>query len=313
MDLTQLRYFQTVAKTGNITKAARELYITQPNLSKSIARLEQELQVPLFDHRKGRVELNDYGRMFLSSVDLAFSQLEQGVDNIRRLYDVDQNILSLASNIQAYLPDVLPTFIRRHPDIGIRQIDCTTQEMVDYLLNRRITLGISYEEIKDDRLVFEKLDQAKYILAVNRDNPLAVKDEISLEELKDQGFICDLTRMGMEHLRKLCQEYGFNPQIKFEVQSSDLLFRLLEGDYGVAIIPVGMACQVLVRHPEHHLKLLRLKEELMPVIIGIAYPKGFHFTKAVFLFVDYLKDSLRQEEALIRDMGYKTETGEEGA
>ena len=51
----------------------------------------------------------------------------------------------------------------------------------------------------------------------------------------------------------------------------------------------------------------------MPVIIGIAYPKGFHFTKAVSLFVDYLKDSLRQEEALIRDMGYKTETGEEGA
>ena len=55
MDLTQLKYFQAVARTGNITRAAAELFVTQPNLSKSITRLEEELQVPLFEHRKGKI------------------------------------------------------------------------------------------------------------------------------------------------------------------------------------------------------------------------------------------------------------------
>lgn len=54
MDFTVLKYFQAVARSGNMTKTARELYITQPNLSKRIAQLEEEIGVPLFDHRKGK-------------------------------------------------------------------------------------------------------------------------------------------------------------------------------------------------------------------------------------------------------------------
>ena len=126
MDLTQLKYFQAAARTGNITRAAAELYVSQPNLSKSITRLEEELGVPLFDHRKGKIELNDYGRMFLSSVDIAFSELSSGVQNIQRMYAASQFMLSLGCNIRGYLADNLPAFSSAHPEIGIRQLDCTT-------------------------------------------------------------------------------------------------------------------------------------------------------------------------------------------
>ena len=57
MDFNQLKNFMAVARTGNISRAAQELYVTQPSLSKSIAKLEEELKVPLFRHRKGRIEL----------------------------------------------------------------------------------------------------------------------------------------------------------------------------------------------------------------------------------------------------------------
>ena len=82
MDFTVLKYFQAVARNGNMTKTARELYITQPNLSKRIAQLEEEIGVPLFEHRKGKIVLNDYGRMFLSSVDIAFAELKAGMENV---------------------------------------------------------------------------------------------------------------------------------------------------------------------------------------------------------------------------------------
>ncbi len=305
MDLIQLRYFQEVAKTGNITRASRELHVTQPNLSKSIARLEDELQVPLFSHRKGRIELNDYGRMFLSSVELAFAQLDTGVQSIRRMYDVDQNILSLASNIQAFLPDVIPYFIQKHPEIGIRQMDCNTDQMVDRILDRSVTLGISFEEISHDQIVFEKLGEKEYVLAVNTDNPLSKEEMVSFTELAGEEFICDLTRLGLEHLRKLCEENGFTPKISYEVQSSELLYQLLEAKRGVAIIPIGMACEVVSKHREHGLKLVKIKEKLPPVIIGIAYHKHYGMTKAAELFVDQIREFLLKEEELIEKMGYK--------
>ena len=94
MELTQLRYFAAVARTGNISRAAQELYVTQPNLSKSIARLEEELGVPLFDHRKGKIVLNDYGRCFLASVNLSLGELENGVRSIQRMYASNQNVLN---------------------------------------------------------------------------------------------------------------------------------------------------------------------------------------------------------------------------
>ena len=65
MELMQLRYFAAVARLGNISRAAQELYVTQPNLSKSIARLEEELGVPLFDHRKGKLPSTTMGAAFL--------------------------------------------------------------------------------------------------------------------------------------------------------------------------------------------------------------------------------------------------------
>lgn len=305
MDLMQLRYFQEVAKTGNITRASRELHVTQPNLSKSIARLEEELQVPLFSHRKGRIELNDYGRMFLSSVELAFAQLDAGTQSIRRMYDVDQNILSLASNIQAFLPDVIPHFIQKYPGIGLRQLDCSSDQMVERILDRSVTLGISFEEISHEQIVFEKLGEKEYVLAVNKENSLSKHNELSIRELEGEEFICDLTRLGLEHLRKLCDENGFTPKINYEVQSSELLYQLLEANRGVAIIPIGMGCEVLSKHPAHCLKLLKIKEKLPPVIIGVAYHKNYGMTKAAELFVKQIQEFLEKEETLIEAMGYQ--------
>ena len=86
MDFLQLNYFRAVARHGNMSQAARELYITQPGLSRCISRLEDELGVPLFERRKGKIVLNTYGQLFLANVNLAFDQLEQGTEAVRRLY-----------------------------------------------------------------------------------------------------------------------------------------------------------------------------------------------------------------------------------
>ena len=69
MELNQLHYFVAVARCENITRAAKELFITQPALSRVILRLEQELGTPLFDRHGGRVTLNEHGKAFLRYVE----------------------------------------------------------------------------------------------------------------------------------------------------------------------------------------------------------------------------------------------------
>lgn len=304
MELNQLKYFTAVARLGNISRAAQELYVTQPSLSRSIARLEEELQVPLFRHRKGRIELNEYGSVFLSSVNIAFSQLDAGVHTIRRMYETDQHVLSLGSNISAYLPGILPDFFARHPEIAIRQRDVTTRQMIDALLDRSMTLGISSEPVEHELIRFRQLGHKPYMLAVHRDNPIAASGHVPVERLAQETFIVDSSRFWLKPLQELCREHGFLPKVAFEVESMELIYTLLENNQGVAIVPLGMGCGMMKRHPEHSLRLLRIDGSLPDIIIGIASHRDIPFSRAAELFEAYLVETLAREEDMIRSLGY---------
>lgn len=116
MELNQLHYFVAVAQCENITKAAKELFITQPALSRVILRLEQELGTPLFDRHSGRVTLNTHGRAFLRYVEPALESINAGVhaviDELGGREIVIHNYLtadlfkSIVERCQAELPDI---------------------------------------------------------------------------------------------------------------------------------------------------------------------------------------------------------------
>lgn len=306
MDLTQLKYFQAVARTGNITRAAAELYVTQPNLSKSITRLEEELQVPLFERRKGKIELNDYGRVFLSSVDIAFSELNSGVQNIQRMYAASQYVLALGCNIRSYLADNLPRFSVAHPEIGIRQLDCTTPQLVERLLDRSINLALSNEPLTDDRIDFRLLGSKNYVIALHQDHPLSGQGSISLSQLKDETFICDSSRFHMDNLRRVCLAHGFVPHVGYEIQSTELVFGLVAANRGVAVIPIVMGCQMLSAHPEASVRLVGIQDEMPHVIIGIGTVKNQPISQAGEQFIQFLIENLKHEEDIVRAAGYES-------
>ena len=282
MDLTQLKYFQAAARTGNITRAAAELYVSQPNLSKSITRLEEELGVPLFDHRKGKIELNDYGRMFLSSVDIAFSELSSGVQNIQRMYAASQFVLSLGCNIRGYLADNLPAFSSAHPEIGIRQLDCTTPQLIDHLLDRSINLALSNEKLVDERIDFRLLGSKHYVIALHADHPLANRNSVSFAQLGLQLLLRYLTLPSGQSASGL-SEHGLL-DVGYEIQSTDLVYGLLEANRGVAAIPIAMGCQMIDAHPSTNVRLLSIEDSMPPVIIGIGTLKSQSFPQLLSFF-----------------------------
>ena len=95
MELSQLRYFIAVAKLGNMSKAAETLFVSQPNLSTSISRLEEEVGVPLFERRRGKIALNQNGELLLKSVEQAVSLLDAGVQAVRNQHSGRPEPLSI--------------------------------------------------------------------------------------------------------------------------------------------------------------------------------------------------------------------------
>lgn len=299
MELTQLKYFQTVAKLGSVSKAAEELYVTQPNLSRSIARLEKELGVPLFEHRRGKIVLNEYGRIFLTSVNSSFSELSTGIHTIQRLYDSNQNTLSLGGSVDDILPDILIEFSMKNPEIGIRQFDCSPKEMASRLIAGTLDLGITTANPQDDALTFQVLDEREYVIMVGGRHPMAHRESIRLKELEKERFICSDSRVGIDLLRRICQESGFEPDIAFEVESNHLIFNLLEGNQGIACMPVSHIGKVYRDYPQSNIRVIRIEDELPRARLGILYRRNYIFPNAARMFVEFIYDWLRREDERI--------------
>lgn len=307
MEILQLKYFAAIARLGNVSKAAQELYVTQPNLSKSIARLEEELGVPLFEHRKGKIALNDYGRCFLASVNLSLGELENGVRSIQRMYESSQNILALGCSIDDLLPDVLQDFAPKHPEIGIRQFSGSPADLAERLSRRTLELVVSARPVGGDAYVFEELGRCAFVILVGKGHWLWGEKSVSVRSLCEEKFICDRSRMDVEALTELCRSYGFLPNIAVEADNSRLIYSLLSGQRGVAFMPMVQMRKINREVPDSGIHMVLLEDAVEPASLGLVYRRDYVWSKAAVTFADFLREWLRQEREDMKHVSGITE------
>ncbi len=123
MEWEQLEYFQTLAQMQHVTKAAKSLSITQPALSRSIARLENHLGVPLFDRHGRSITLNQYGHIFLRRVQAMMKEYTEGKEEIQALLKPDQGEVSLGflhTLGTTLVPDLIGSFQQEYPNIAFQ-------------------------------------------------------------------------------------------------------------------------------------------------------------------------------------------------
>lgn len=187
MNLSQLYYFQKLAELQHYTRAAEELFISQPTLSHAISSLEEDLGCKLFRKQGRNVRLTDDGAVFKEYVDEALGVLNDGIAalNIRqgRLSGTLQ--LGAIATVRAdYLPALVMDYRRKRGNlIELRIEQGSTQELVDDLLAGKLDLAIA-AKVDDPRVVFTKLFDHSIGVIVRTDHPLARHDSVSLSELK---------------------------------------------------------------------------------------------------------------------------------
>ena len=234
MELLQLRYFMTVARTLNISKAAQYHMIPQPAMSQTISRLEKELGKPLFDRYRNKLSLTKDGEAFLQSITASISELDLAVEKIRSEDDILRGELTLlVRQFRSVTVDCIVAFRKKYPGVTFRIFYTQTPNDLndyDYCIsctppNEQYHGGIP--------LITEKLH-----LLVSADHALASKGSVRFEELKNEEFaLLDKKSSLWEHAVHLCQQSGFEPKVSMICGDLHCLIKYVSAGMAITLGP----------------------------------------------------------------------------
>ncbi len=283
MELFHLRYFMTVAKYENFSKAADELYISQPSISKAVLSLEKELDVPLF-HRQGkRVQLNEAGLALKRKLEPIMSIL----DNLPRDLKVvtGHSRSTIVFNVLAassLLPDILLRFKKQHPFVDFQLIQSSRATRCDICL--RSALPDAAPE--NARLLLSE----EILLAVPMQSHLALRDSVRLDELVDENFIVFGKKASMREISDhIFNSGGFTPHASFESDNPGTIRGLVAAGLGVSLWPEA----TWGRLATDKAKLIHLSGLVCRRNIYVTSEERGALSEQTRLFIDFLGDYFR--------------------
>lgn len=213
MELLQLKYFKTVAEKGKISDAAQALFISAPALSTSIARLEKELGVKLFDRSNNRIVLNRHGQILLRYVNQAFATLDCAKTELRQSAMLQQQHISIASVASTQWVDMITAFSQEYPHFTLLCKGVTRAGLLNGEFSARHSFLLAAEddvpEVFGDRLDSAFLFEDHPVVMVHKDHPIANQKSVKLEQLRDETLFLPLQDYPLfDHLVKLFADCG---------------------------------------------------------------------------------------------------------
>lgn len=270
MDFRKLTYILKIAETGNITKAAEELYMTQPALSHFITKLEKEEGVRLFDRTSVPVRLTYAG--------------ERYVETIRRVLELNENLKNEISELQQeaagritigvpparatdLLPQILPDYILHYPKVEVRTIEHNSRQLREDVRRQQVDFAVlplldGFDEFRKIVLFREEL------LLVTGKGKLSPEawhtDEngkriADLSRLASQRFVMLKHGHGIrDRIDFLFEMNGIRPDVLMETTNNETAFSLAAAGLGAAIVPEYNIRRYV---PEHPIDVYRITEQ----------------------------------------------------
>lgn len=235
-NLSSYRIFYTVANTGNISKAAKELYISQPAISKSIQKLEESVGCKLFSRSSRGVVLTDEGKLLYEHVSEAFETLTMGEEKLKRSIE-----LGVSSTLCKYLLlPYLKEFIRQNPHISI-SISCqSTNDTLKLLEDNKIDIGLIGKPENLKNIHFDFLEEIEDIFVAAKDYLRNLKARgIQKDHILQSStlMLLDKNNMTRQYIDDYLQENQIIIKDSIDISDMDLLI-----DF--ARIGVGVACVI---------------------------------------------------------------------
>lgn len=291
MELKQLEYFQMTSRLKNITRAAKRLRVSQPNITVAIKKLEAELGIQLFDRSQKQLSLTPEGVVFLNRIDLALRNIQDAVLEVNDYKKLQKGTIKIGipSMIGAFLfPKIFSSFQQKYSHLDIylyEEGSMTIREQID---RDELDFGIVIISGASSSLELLPMSKNQLVACLPLNHPLAAKDSISINDIESQNVI--MLKDG-SYLRNLLIQKMAKENIKPNVVLESNQIETIKGLVGTN---VGMAFLLdFVVKDTPNIKVLPFDEPIF-VDVGLAWKKDRYISKAAQSFIEFCQDTLKE-------------------
>ncbi len=297
VELRQIRYFLEVAKREHFTEASEKLHVAQSAVSRQINQLEEELGVSLFVREGRRVHITPIGRLFADKMTQALQLIDHATQEVTEYIHPERGMIKIAYPISLAahtLPRAIQSFRQIYQQIDFQLKQQLYYDLIDSVIKGEFNMAlISPLPLQEERVVKEALFEDSIVALLPIAHPLSKKEEISLNQLKDD-FFCVLPEgfVFREMVVHACTEAGFEPLIGFEGDDIDALKGLVSAGLGIALMP---QVTLLENIPSSTVKI-RISNPQLTRTVGMIRAKDRDLLPAEQLFYQFIKSFYKESE-----------------
>ncbi|NLJ40202.1 MAG: LysR family transcriptional regulator [Clostridiales bacterium] len=278
---TKLDTILAVNETGNFTRAAKRLSLTQPAVSQHINQLERELNIKIFNRSKGELKLTNQGEiviMYAKRIKALYNKMQQKIlDEARRITKLEVGITHTSES--NFVAEVLARYCNTNKGMSIKILTDSIRNLYDKLMNYELDLAIVEGNINDNSINSLLLGTDYLVLVTSNDNPISKRSMVTINDLKKERMILRLPGSGtrnlfISHLESINMSIDeFN--IILEVDNIATIKDLVRRNFGVSIL-ARSAC--LDELNKGKITVLPIENLSMVRETSILYHKDFNHT-----------------------------------
>jgi len=291
--LRQLEVFEAVARLGSFTRAAEELYLTQPTVSMQIKKLADAVGLPLFEQIGKKIYLTGTGRALHATCREIFDQFSRFEMAVADMKGLKKGTLKLAvvTTAKYFAPRLLGPFYQQYPGIDVSLKASNRERVLERLADNQDDLYILGQPPENIDAIAEPFLENPLVVLAPAGHPLAGQKKIPLKCLAEEPFLMREPGSGTRKaLERLFAAHGLSMKVRMELGSNEAIKQAIVGGLGVS---------VLSRHTLAHDALMGqlaiLDVENFPIERQwyVAYPSGKQLSIVARTFLDFLKQAPR--------------------
>lgn len=276
MELRELKLFLEVTNYNSFTKAAEHSYLSQSSLSKAIKKLEEELQLELFERSTRHMQLTEAGKIVYIQSQKVFEVIEElnvQLDQFREIAtgEIKLGIPPLIGTL--FFSEIARNFEERYPEVSLILIERGAKVINQLVEEGTIDLGIVVLPEDESKFNITPFIQDSFVLFVNEEHRLAHKKSIKLKELKDEKFIVFTEDFALhDFMIEACQAAGFTPNIALKSSQWDVMIEVVASKLGVTILPNS----IYNKQTNKNVKIIPIEKPALLWRLGVITKRNSH-------------------------------------
>ncbi|MBD2567055.1 LysR family transcriptional regulator [Anabaena lutea] len=290
--LHQLKVFEAAARHGSFTRAAEELFLTQPTVSMQIKQLTKSVGLPLFEQVGKRLFLTEAGRELFTTCRQIFETIAQFEMTVADLKGLKQGQLRLAviTTAKYIIPRLLGPFCQLYPGIDISLQVTNHERILERMIGNMDDLYIMSQVPEHLDVHVEAFLENPLVVFAPANHPLAQEKNIPIEKLVDQPFIMREPGSGTRRaVQSLFEEHGIKVKVKLELGSNEAIKQAIAGGLGISI---------LSRHTlltdSSEFSILDVQHFPMKRTWYMVYPSGKQLSIVARTYYEYLLEAAKK-------------------